>query len=416
MTPALMTTAPAVATETPPLARIQTLDLLRGFAVLGMFLVHFHFYANELHNLPGNARTPVEEIVGWIVWLFVETKSHATFTFLFGAGFAVLLRRADARRVSFVPLYLRRLLVLALFGFVAHACFGYNVLLTYAYAGLWLLLVRNWRPRALVVAAVLCAVLPSLYALGGFGYDVLTLGRERAIAVDTAEGDAMRARARSVMSDLQAAEAQPSYGNTLKARLRHMRWFYTQTFFLIPGATLCLFLLGMLAIRCGVFEEPRRWARVIAGFMIFGVAGWAASRWLIPFWQQQLGPSLLAALVSGLGLVQEQWLAFTYIGALLLVAAYRSAWLRHFAPLAWVGRMALTNYLLQIAVMDVLFAGYGLHLSIREGMVVPATVLLFGAQIAFSRFWLTRFRYGPVEWLWRSLTYGNWSPMNILRS
>ena len=78
--------------------------------------------------------------------------------------------------------------------------------------------------------------------------------------------------------------------------------------------------------------------------------------------------------------------------------------------------MALPNYVLQIAVLDLLFAGYGLHLTIREGMVIPATVLLCGAQVAFSRFWLRRFRYGPMEWLWRFLTYGTSSPTNSLPS
>jgi uncharacterized protein len=76
--------------------------------------------------------------------------------------------------------------------------------------------------------------------------------------------------------------------------------------------------------------------------------------------------------------------------------------------------MALTNYLLQIVVLDLLFAGYALNLDIREVMVIPATLLLFGVEIVLSRYWLGRFRFGPVEWLWRSLSYGRRQPLAIL--
>lgn len=405
-------TSPVAAQE-----RIHALDILRGLAVLGMILVHFHFYANDFHDLDGEARTALEEAVSWGVWLLVETKAAAVFAFLFGVGFAIQLRRAAARGASFVPLYVRRLVVLGLFGFVTHAFFGYNILLLYAYAGLWLLAVRTWSPRALVVAALVCAMLPSLWTTGRRAYDWAALGADRAMVVSEARTRAAMERAQAVNAEVKTAERQESYLQTVRARLSHMKWFYSQRFFLLPGSTLFLFLLGMSALGYGIFEDPRRRTRVIAGFMAFGAVAWAASRWLLPIGAGGSGLSWLGEeLRGGMGLVQESWLAFTYVGAVLLLLTYCPAWTKRLAPMGWVGRMALTNYLLQIVILDVLFAGYGLDLEIRERWIVPSTLLLFAGLAAFSFLWLRRFRFGPAEWLWRSLTYGRVQPLGPAKS
>ncbi|HKY59512.1 MAG TPA: DUF418 domain-containing protein, partial [Gemmatimonadota bacterium] len=375
-------------TPVVPSERIHALDILRGFALLGMILVHFHRSANDLHDLAGHARTGIEEVISWAIWLFVETKSHGTFAFLFGAGFAILLRRAEARGAPFLSLYLRRLLVLAFFGFAAHALFGFNVLLSYAYGGLWLLVVRRWSVRTLLVAAMVCAMVPSLFEMGRGGLEWARFGQEGAIA-------ASELRAESSSSTWQAlarAESQPSYAVTVRGRLRHMAWFHRQPFFFLPGPTLCLFLLGMLAVRCGILEDPRRRSRWIAAFMVYGVAAWAAGRFMLPRGHLDLVvPGVSGPIGRGLGLFEDQWLAFTYIGGLLLLLSYREEWVRRLAPLAWAGRMALTNYLLQIAFLDFLFAGYGLGLGIRESVVLPATLSLFGIEVALSRLWLQRY-------------------------
>ncbi|MGH2708737.1 MAG: DUF418 domain-containing protein, partial [Actinomycetota bacterium] len=404
----------AAALTTPVTAheRIHALDIMRGFALLGMILVHFHEAANGFHDLPGNARSVIEEVISWAVWLLVETKSHGTFAFLFGAGFAIQLRRAEARGASFLSVYLRRLLVLALFGVAAHALFGYNVLLGFAYGGLGLLVVRKWSVRALLLAAVVSAMLPSLFEIGRGAWEWASLGQEGAVAASESRME----RNGAVWEALTMAESQPSYAVTLRGRLRHMAWFHRQPFFLLPGQTFCLCLLGLLAIRCGILEDPRRRLRVIAAFMVYGAAAWAIGRWGLPLWEADFAVSGVAeAIGRGLGLAQDQWLAFTYIGGLLLLLSYREEWLGRLAFMARAGRMALTNYLLQIAILDILFSGYGLDLEIREIMVIPATLLLFGGEVALSRLWLGRFRFGPAEWLWRSLTYGRLEPLLIPR-
>ena len=361
------------------LQRIECLDILRGFALLGMFMVHFHIYTTEPGGFDDTVRT--------LVWRLVETKSHGTFALLFGAGFAIQLRRAEARGRPFVGIYLRRLAVLALFGFAAHAFFGYNVLLGYAVWAVPLLVIRQWSTRALLVTAVASAASVVLFTM-------TTTWLQCKMQPDcvAAAAQARQAERIAVNGALEAAEAQGSYLVLLGARLRHMAWFYSQPFFVMPGATLSLFIAGFLFVRHRVFEEPRGHRRLLGALAAFGVVSWVLDNWLLP---------------ASFGLVRDQWLTYSYVAAALLLLAYFPAltvWLR---PVAAAGRMALTNYLLQIAALDFLFAGYAVGLrEIRPVFGLAAALACFAADAAFSTIWLKYFHFGPAEWLWRSLTYG----------
>jgi uncharacterized protein len=378
-----------------PSERIQTLDVLRGLALLGMIVVHFHIHTLEIV-------TGLNEILRTLVWRLVEEKSHGTFALLFGAGFAIQLRRAETRGTPFAGRYLRRLAVLLLFGFVAHAGFGYNVLIGYAVWGVPLLFIRRWSTRVLIVTALISATTVMLYWQGSRQYVRLTQGPERAAAFQqarVAEGVAVR-------NALHAAEDGSSFGRLLAARLHHMAWFYRQPFFFMPGATLALFIVGLLFVRHRWFEEPLVHRRAIIGLMIFGLVSWVAENWLLDLVPMQVQ-------MAGV-LLRNQWLTFTYVGAFLLVVAPRAGWMALLRPIGLAGRMALTNYLVQVAAIDMLFSGYGVGVpDILSTVGLLAAVLLFAAIVAFSTFWLGRFRFGPAEWVWRSLTYGTVQPLRI---
>ena len=352
--------------------RIASLDVLRGVALLGMFIVHFHLRSSESGGF--------DDVIRTLIWRLVESKSHATFALLFGAGFAIQLRRAGERGAPFTAAYLRRLAVLACFGFAAHALFGYNVLLGYAAWGLALLVMRAWSTPALVAVAVGSALSVSLY------YRLIA-------GADTATAD-------EVIAAVNAAGAQHSYVVLLGARLRHMAWFYTQPFFFLPGATVTLFITGVLFVRYGVFERARDHSRILTALGVFGFAAWLSGNWLLP-----------AIGASTFGLLRDQWLTFTYVAAALLLLDRAPRLLQALTPVANAGRMALTNYLLQIALLDVLFSGYAIGLGdVRPAVGLAAALACFAAAVAFSSAWLARFPYGPAEWLWRTLTYGRAQP------
>lgn len=366
--------------------RIQSLDILRGVALLGMLLVHFHDKSTE----PGG----IDDVVRIAIWRLVESKSHGTFALLFGAGFAILLRRAELSSRPFTAFYLRRLGVLALFGFAAHAFFGFNVLLGYAVWGVPLLFIRKWSTRALIITAIVSAISVGLYHLT---YSTLLSMQVGSAGVD-AVYEARFAQAGQVNAALDAARGQSSYLVLLGARLRHMAWFHTQPFFFMPGGTLALFIAGLLLVRHRVFEDPLGHKRLLIGLSIFGFVSWILSNWVMPT----------------MGLLRDQWLTFTYVSVALWLLAAQPA----LAPRLWLfanaGRMALTNYLIQIAAVDLLFSGYALGLGTIRPLVGPVMALtLFAAEAAFSTLWLTYYRFGPAEWLWRSLTYGRKQPMRV---
>ena len=111
--------------------------------------------------------------------------------------------------------------------------------------------------------------------------------------------------------------------------------------------------------------------------------------------------------------MDDQCLAFAVMGGLMLFLAYRPVWQERLAFFAWAGRMALTNYILHAAVIEYASSPHGLGLKLRPYLGVLAIVLLFGGQVLFSRFWLARYRFGPFEWVWRSLTYWRLQPWRV---
>jgi uncharacterized protein len=384
-----------------PHERVRSLDILRGLALLGMILVHVHQHLEQ-------PATGLEDLISWFIWVGVEQKSWATFAFLFGVGFALQLGRMEAKGAPVTSLYLRRLLALAVFGIFAYALFGFRILLDYAFWGVPLLLIRRWSTRSLLVAAVVSVSALSVIDIASGSYEWATLGREGANAAAEARG----ATPNPIRSALKAAEAQPSYPVLLAARLQAMRADYLSWSFLIPGANLALFILGLLAYRKRLIDAPKWHLRTIVVIMALGFLSWAASWLVLPHLPTGFVPLRIGNRLSqGLGIVSDQWLAFTYIGGILLLLAYRPAWEQRLEAFGWAGRMALTNYLLQIAVLDVLSSGYGVALRLRPVMVLVVSGLIFAAEVAFSRLWLARYRMGPAEWLWRSLTYRKLQPM-----
>jgi uncharacterized protein len=387
--PASGSSAPAPVTSDD---RLHTLDILRGLALFGMILVHFHQKMRiEV--------TGLEDLIGWGVWILVEQKAWGIFAFLFGVGFAVLLRRLEARNAPVVPIYLRRLAGLAVFGLIAQVGFGFHILLEYAAWGLVLLLIRRWSTPAVLATAV-----------------VAVSARPVTAAVTALYGWWTGTSAPAVSDHLrQAAEAAAQNADYLT--LLSARWALFVGGLprgwhdLLPDTNLALFCLGLLAVRHGILDQPLRHRRLIIGWMVFGAVSWAA-HWLVLRNLPELPiPGATWPVSQGMGLLNEQWLCLTYIGAVVLLLAYRPAWTRRLRAIGAAGRMALTNYMLQVAVLDALASGYGLQLKLRPAAYVLAAVLLFSAEAAFSSAWLARYRFGPLEWLWRMITYARPQPL-----
>jgi uncharacterized protein len=380
---------PAMSTPIAPIdtdERLHALDVLRGFALFGMILVHFH-QKTRLET------TGFEDLIAWGVWIFVEQKAWGTFALLFGAGFAILLRRLEARQAPVLAVYVRRLATLAIFGIVAQVGFGFQILFQYASWGIALLVIRRWPTRVLLATAVVAACARPVTA------EIVALWH-------WSHGLPMTPPSGALEHAVQVAAQGGDYFVLLSARWALFagtfarRW---QDF--LPDMNLALFTLGLLAVRHRVFDEPTRHVRLIVGWMIFGAVSWGLS-WAVLFNLPPISiPGAGWPITYGFGLIQDQWLCLTYTGAVVLLLAFRVAWLSRLRAFARAGRMALTNYMFQAIALDVLSSGYGFNLKLRPYTYVVAAVALFAVEATFSTLWLSRFRFGPLEWIWRTITY-----------
>jgi uncharacterized protein len=206
------------------------------------------------------------------------------------------------------------------------------------------------------------------------------------------------------------AYAHGPYRTLFQVRATELKANYLASFLLLSPHFLAMFLLGLWAWRHRVFTNPAEHQHLIGRVALWGLVLGLPGNYLYARWSGQgwAGPTMAW---EGLGyavyMLAAPALSLAYLG-LLLQAARRPGIGRWLRALRWPGRMALSNYLLQSLVLTTVFYAYGLgcygRLRLHWGLVLSATLWL--AQLPLSRWWLTRFRFGPAEWLWRTLTYG----------
>lgn len=402
----------------PPAQRIALLDVLRGFALFGILLVNMAMFSHSFVAQvmgPSSAGSPPDMLARWLIAFFAEGKFYSTFAFLFGLGMALQCRRFAAKNTRFAPFFLRRMSVLLLIG-LAHAYLFWvgDILILYSVLGVVLLAFRNRRPRTLLVWTAVLLLIPMLLNTALFSLVF--------IARATPEGAAMVDQALAEQqTQLQAAAAQAnqiyatgSFLAITAQRAAEMRLVFA-TWPFMAFNVLAMMVLGVYAGQQGLMHIDAarlpwlhrvwRWSLAVGviGNLLYVSAGELSSR-------SDPTPQLLAALVGQT--VGAPALSIFYMTSIALLME-RQAWRARLAPLASVGRMAISNYLLQTIICTTLFYGYGFGLYGRVGAAagVALTVAIYAAQVPLSVWWLRRYRFGPVEWLWRTLSYGRRQPM-----
>jgi uncharacterized protein len=395
--------------------RIEVIDAVRGFALYGVLLANLIWLTQEGAVTPARvAALPtaaLDRLVKHGVEFFIDWKFYTLFSFLFGLGFSVQLMRGERRGVAVLPVYARRLGVLLGFG-LAHAYLLWygDILHHYALLGFLLILFRKRSDRTLFGLGIgLGVILPAAVVIG----EALFAPASHAPGPDPAELQVLDARFRAFTSG--------SYVESFRENAKYAVSFWTSGFALhfLP-AIFGKFLLGFYAGRRRLLEEPEAHLALFRKLLIWGLA--------VGLVGNALWLSTQALTRSGTLAPSSFWVLAAqvpiYLGLIAMAAFYLSAivllwrlptWRRRLAPLAPVGRMALTNYLTHSLIYLLLFYGFGLALLGRVGATfcLLLSVAIFATQILFSSWWLRHFRFGPVEWLWRSLTYGSRQPMSL---
>jgi len=382
--------------------RIVFIDILRGMALFGIlaanmraFFAPLDVYDDVTVIFHGHADFVVQTFIN----AFIQGKFITIFSFLFGMGFAIQFSRAEARGARFLGFYPRRLVALALLGLIhGILIWGGDILLTYALAGAILLLFRKRKQKTLLWWAGSLFSLPIVISTT---FLCLCYSRFRRPWMVPKPPD---------LTKVQTVINIYAHGSVTQILRQNWVEFKQQLpFQLFALYAVGLFLLGMWVWRAGIVQRLDEYKPILK----------RACVWCLP----------LGAVISAYSAIVHAVLppnsvslwgffgGITFLpGAHILAAGYISALAllflddnrrRFLLPFAAIGRTALTNYLAESVICTLFFYHYttGLYARIGPAWGLVPTVVLYAAQVRFSIWWLQRYRFGPVEWLWRWITY-----------
>jgi uncharacterized protein len=390
--------------------RILTLDIVRGFALLGILIM----------NMPGFTNSFFIEADGSHLWtqpwdqgaelvrdMLFSGKFNSMFSLLFGIGFTIQLGRLQEREPDrATAIYTRRLVALLAFGLIHAMVFWTgDVLHIYAILGFLLLVLRNVSNRTVYLLIALCILYPAVSGTLRLLLMTPEIVKERVALMQVWE------------ASNNAAYGHGSFLAAAREHARELLFFYdnpwnlwgTLGFYVQMTTTM---LLGFLIGRNGwvrripelmpTIKRLQWWALGIgiACSLFFGIVGEM---------NRAPGPSPIKILISITYVVSRVSLMSFYVLTIVRLAQL-PAWQRIFAPMAAAGRMPLTNYLMQTLIATTIFYGWGFGLWGRMGPALGlalAFAIFFVIQVPLSIWWLRRYSMGPMEWVWRYLTYGH---------
>lgn len=375
--------------------RVTVVDALRGFALFAILLANIPFAENADIIYKGRTfamGTPgTDKVLEGIFHLLIDKKFVAIFSIVFGFGFYVQLNRAEERGIAFRKYFLiRMLLLLAIASIHAYLLWYGDIIRDYAICGMLVLLVYKWSPKKILVTGLLFAVLGTaiVFILNGvigvsYAFDT-SIVREHPIAT-------------SYWRYLQ-----------INARIDPFRNFLQDSPITLVFAFGCM-LVGFAMAKSGFFHHPEKFRkatnRLIGLGLLFGLTC-SYLFWMISIGKLELTPALIwlpIVIVGGLFLQ-----SLFYISAFVKLHQYN--WFKKLVlPFEYVGRMALTNYILQSVFYVFIFFHFTNGLKLYGRLTLTETylvaVMLFIIQIIFSKWWLKTHSQGPIEFVWKKLAY-----------
>jgi uncharacterized protein len=420
-----------------PGERISHIDTLRGVAVLGILVMNIYAFAMPFvayQNPLAYGGTEWFNLGTWFVThILFDQKFMTIFSILFGAGLILMKDRAEARGKGYTGVWYRRNFWLLLIGMLhGYLLWFGDILFHYALVGMLVFLFRNRSPRTLVIVAGVLLPIGMMMAVAGGTYmhKLQAQGVEVQELVDA--GEELTAEQQEILTEWEQASIfmkppneqvaedlaayQGGYAGIVQHRAPTVVMMQTQgTIGFVIWRVGALMLLGMALMKLGILSGSRSdefYRRMmVVGYglgipiMLFSAWNLNAHQWDM-LWMFQYGglPNYVGSLFVACGHIG---LVMTIVNEGLLAGLM--------ARFAAVGRMAFTNYLMHSLVMTTLFYGYGagLYGAVPRAWQMAFVAGMLGFQLWFSPWWLARFRFGPMEGLWRSLTYWRLQPMRI---
>ena len=393
-------------------ARINQLDVMRGFALLGILIMNIiSFGLPAPHYFNPYVEGPLH---GWnrgaLVFseLFANEKFMGLFSLLFGASVVLFTDKVEEKGRSALAFHMRRNGWLLVFGLLhAYLLWVGDILVTYALCSVWLFFVRKWSARSLFIASGVSVLLLLLMDA------VMGLSVPCWSAEDLTEFAAFWTPGSATIAE-EVATMRGSWLDQMTIRVPGALVMQTEYLPMLALRATAMMLLGMGFYKAGVLNGSRgqRWN---GGLAAIGMAvGLAITGWGFHFSETRewsMNVFFNGGLFRSLGMV---FLVMGYVGGILwLCGGVKRDWLeRWLAPL---GRMALTNYLAQTVICTTLMYGHGFGMfgSLGRAQLWLLVLPIWVVQIIASKWWMARFAFGPIEWAWRSLTHWRIQPMSV---
>ena len=404
-----MARMPAVARINPtdPQARLRSVDAVRGFALFGVLLVNMYNFGAYAPEWTGS----VDRAFFTLMHSVFETKSWRLFSLLFGFGFALQLARLMSKDAGSLWFYFRRVLILFVFGMAHALLYDGDILMEYAALGLILVAFRNVRGRTLII---LSFVLMAAFPVGNL--------------IHTETSVELAEQAEDELSLAVLRLDHPYLGSPMEVFRENALAIPPRIWSNLHGpesslAIFSMFLLGLYVGRARVLHQVTHHLPLIRKVFVWGIvigalsalAEWALKqKFGYAVFEENTASNGIRFLGDSLFAYGSTALALGY-GAGIVLLAQRPGWQPVIRPLQNMGRMALTVYLSGTAMFTTLFYGYGFGQAFLLGPAATTlyAILFFTLQFLFCTWWLGRFRFGPAEWLWRSLTYLKVQPLRL---
>ena len=386
--------------------RLEILDVLRGLAVGGILIGNMQWFSGYgMMPTALASQTPfADQITHFLVHFFVEGKFYSIFSFLFGFGFALQIARAEERGDQTASLFKRRLFWLLVIGLLhAYLLWAGDILSVYALMGFVLILFRRKTNEGLLKWAFWLLVIPILTYILIYILFVAFVPESALAGFEGSQVDMWKESVQQVQ--------QGGYFEILTSyNLQYIVGRYAGLILQMRlPKILAMFLLGFFAYRRGFFQNLSSHQPFIRRVLVYGlVLGLLGNLAFVISAKSEAdippSPAGIAGVVAYAFGVPALALFFIALTAILW---QKAAWRRLLAFLAPVGRMALTNYLMQTVICVLIFYGYGFAQFGKHGALASTLIALaiFLFQILISALWLKYFSYGPMEWIWRQLTY-----------
>jgi len=387
--------------------------VLRGFAILGILVMNIQSFsmvgAAYLNPTAYGDLTGLNKWIWILSHIFVDQKFMTLFSLLFGAGIVLITQRSDERTGKSLGLFYRRTFWLLVIGlFHAHVIWYGDILVPYAISAFFVYFLRKVKPKWQIVIGVLVISVHTLFYVGA-GYSIPYWPEESVTeAMKSWEPDEQ-----SIQDEITAYTG--SFSEQMKERSEAAFFMETMVFLILfLWRTAGLMLVGMALFKLGVLTAQRSKSFYKNGFILSWIVGIPMVAYGV-YRNFQAGWPLESMFI---GSQYNYWgsliVSFGYICLVMLIVK-SDFFMSTQKRLAAVGQMALTNYIMQSVICTFIFYGFGLGLFgkiDRAGQVLIMLGVLI-LQLYWSKAWLTKFRFGPLEWLWRTLTYMKRQPMKV---